>query len=528
MSAKHPERKADFSTTSGIPVAPVYGPPSRDPELPRPGEFPFTRGIHGEMYRGRLWTMRQYSGFGTAAETNRRFRYLLDRGQTGLSCAFDLPTQMGFDADDAMAEGEVGKVGVSIASIEDMRELLEGIPLEQVTLSMTINSTAAVLLALVVAVAEERGIDASKLGGTVQNDVLKEYIARGTYIYPPAASLRLATDIVEHCVKSMPKWNPISISGYHIREAGSTAAQEIGFTLANGVAYLTHCVKRGLDVNAVGRQVSFFFNAHNNFLEEVAKFRAARRLWAGIMKDRFGATDPRAQMLRFHAQTAGSTLTAREPENNVTRVALQAMAATLGGCQSLHTNSRDEALALPTEDSVKIALRTQQILALETGVPAVADPFGGSWFVERMTDELEKRAKEYLDRVDALGGAVAAIQAGFIQKEIERAAYDAQLAQDRKEAIVVGVNEFADEAAPSIPTLKIPPKLRERASKRLATLRRKRSGEAVKKSLGTLSDATRSEVNLVPLILAAVRARATLGEICGAMKSSFGKYVPPK
>ncbi len=525
--SSHKTPRETVVTTSGIPVD-LVSTPVPDAALPRPGEFPFTRGIHPEMFRSRTWTMRQYSGFGTAAETNRRFRYLLDRGQTGLSCAFDLPTQMGFDADDAMAEGEVGKVGVSIGSIEDMRELLEGLPLENVTLSMTINSTAAVLLALVVAVAEERGVPAAKLGGTVQNDVLKEYIARGTYIYPPAASLRLATDIIEHCVKEMPKWNPISISGYHIREAGSTAAQEIGFTLANGAAYLTHCVKRGLDPDAVGRQVSFFFNAHNNFLEEVAKFRAARRIWAGIMRDRFGAKDPRSQMLRFHAQTAGSTLTAREPENNVTRVALQAMAAVLGGCQSLHTNSRDEALSLPTEDSVRIALRTQQILAHETGVPAVADPLGGSWFVEKMTGELEKAARGYLDRIESMGGAVAAIQAGYVQKEIERAAYDAQKAQDSGEAVVVGVNAWADEGAAKIPTLKIDGKARVRASKRLAELRKKRGAAAVKRALSGLRDAAAGSVNLVAPILEAVRARATLGEICGAMKEQFGKYAPPK
>ncbi|MEK7467333.1 MAG: methylmalonyl-CoA mutase family protein [Planctomycetota bacterium] len=528
MSSSRKKDRERVVTTSGIPVELVAGPPAAPLSLPRPGEFPFTRGIHPEMFRSRLWTMRQYSGFGTAAQTNRRFRYLLDRGQTGLSCAFDLPTQMGLDPDDAMAEGEVGKVGVSIGSIEDMRDLLEGIPLEQVTLSMTINATAAVLLALVVAVAEEKGVPAEKLGGTVQNDVLKEYIARGTYIYPPAASLRLTTDIIEHCVKAMPKWNPISISGYHIREAGSTAAQEIGFTLANGAAYLTHCVKRGLDPDAVGRQVSFFFNAHNNFLEEIAKYRAARRIWAGMMKDRFHSTDPRAQTLRFHAQTAGSTLAAREPENNVTRVALQAMAAVLGGCQSLHTNSRDEALSLPTEDSVRIALRTQQILALETGVPAVADPLGGSWFLERMTDDLEKLAREYIDRIDGMGGAVAAIQAGYVQREIERAAYDAQKAQDSGEAIVVGVNAYADEGAPDIPTLRIDGKDRARAAKKLAALRKNRGAGRVKESLERLRDAARSETNLFHLILDAVKARATLGEICGAMKQEFGKYSPPK
>lgn len=523
---KQPRERVE--TTSGIPVDLVSTPPAAPPALPRPGEFPFTRGIHPEMYRSRLWTMRQYSGFGTAAETNRRFRFLLDRGQTGLSCAFDLPTQMGFDADDAMAEGEVGKVGVSIGSIEDMRELLEGIPLENVTLSMTINATASVLLALVVAVAEERGVPAAKLGGTVQNDVLKEYVARGTYIYPPAASLRLATDIIEHCVKEMPKWNPISISGYHIREAGSTAAQEIGFTLANGCEYLTHCVKRGLDPEAVGRQVSFFFNAHNNFLEEVAKFRAARRIWAGLMRDRFHAKDPRSQTLRFHAQTAGSTLTAREPENNVTRVALQAMAAVLGGCQSLHTNSLDEALALPTEQSVRIALRTQQILGLETGVAAVADPLGGSWLVENLTAELEKRAREYLERIGKMGGAVAAIQSGYIQKEIERAAYDAQKAQDSGEAVVVGVNAYAEEGRAKIPTLRVDGKARERACRRLAALKKNRGAKEVARALSELRDAAAGNANLMKPILGAVRANATLGEICGAMKEEFGKYQPPK
>ncbi|MBI2921834.1 MAG: methylmalonyl-CoA mutase [Planctomycetes bacterium] len=514
-------------STSGIPIPLAAQPPARPPELSKPGEFPFTRGIHPGMYRARLWTMRQYSGFGSAEETNRRFRFLLEKGQTGLSCAFDLPTQMGLDADDPMAEGEVGKVGVSVCSVEDMRVLLEGIPMDRVSLSMTINATAGILLAMVAVASEERGIAAEKLSGTVQNDVLKEYIARGTYIYPPVPSLRLATDIIEHCVTSMPRWNPISISGYHIREAGSTAAQEIAFTLANGAEYMTHCVKRGLDPNAVGRQISFFFNAHNNLLEEVAKFRAARRLWAGLMKDRFGADDPRAQALRFHAQTAGSTLTAREPENNVTRVALQAMAAVLGGCQSLHTNSRDEALSLPTEDSVRIALRTQQILAHETGVAEVADPLGGSWFVESMTDALERSSREILARVDAAGGAVAAIQAGLVQREIEKAAYEAQLALERKEAVVVGVNAYAEEAEAGIPRLRIDPKIRARQAKKLAALR-KRRGAGANGALRVLREVARGSGNLMEPIAAAVRARATLGEICGAMGETFGKYRPPK
>jgi methylmalonyl-CoA mutase N-terminal domain/subunit len=526
MSGGKPGRKRE--TTSGIPLEETYGPPPAPIALPNPGQFPFTRGIHSGMYRDRLWTMRQYSGFASAEETNRRFRFLLDRGQTGLSCAFDLPTQMGLDADDGMAEGEVGKVGVSIGSIEDMRALLDGIPLDRVSLSMTINASAAVLLALVEAVAEERGVAPATLSGTVQNDVLKEYIARGTYIYPPGPSLRIATDIVEHCVKGLPKWNPISISGYHIREAGSTAAQEIAFTLSNGIAYVTHCVRRGLDANAVGRQISFFFNAHNAFLEEVAKFRAARRLWASIMKDRFGATDPRAQALRFHVQTAGSTLTAQEPENNVTRVALQAMAAVLGGCQSLHTNSMDEALSLPTESAVRVALRTQQILAHETGVPATADPLGGSWAIERLTDALEDRAKDLIAKVDDLGGAEAAIQKGFMQREIERAAYEAQLAQDRGDAIVVGVNAYADAAKPDIPTLRVDPKLRARQSTRLAALRRRRDAGAARRALEELRDAAKGSANLMAPILTAVRANATLGEICGAMREAFGKYVPPK
>ena len=522
------DRKEKFETSSGVPVPVVQPPPEAGPALPRPGDFPFTRGIHGEMYRSRLWTMRQYSGFRSAQETNRRFRFLLGKGQTGLSCAFDLPTQMGLDADDPLSQGEVGKVGVSISSIEDMRELLDGLPLDRVSISMTINATAGILLAMVAAVAEERGIPAEALSGTVQNDVLKEYVARGTYIYPPGPSLRLATDLIEHCVKFMPKWNPISISGYHIREAGSTAAQEIGFTLANGVEYVTHCVKRGLDVNAFGRQLSFFFNAHNNLLEEVAKFRAARRMWAAIMKDTFGATDPRAQMLRFHAQTAGSTLTAQEPENNVTRVALQAMAAVLGGCQSLHTNSMDEALSLPTEAAVRVALRTQQVLAAETGVAAVADPLGGSWWIESLTDSLEARAREYLDKVAAAGGAVAAIEAGIVQRDIEKAAYEAQQAQDRKEAIVVGVNAYADAASPAIPTLKVDLRVGSRQAKRLAALRKRRAAGAVRSALAALRDAAHGAENLMAPIFAAVRAQATLGEIVGALRGEFGRYQPPK
>jgi len=480
------------------------------------------------MYRSRLWTMRQYSGFGSAAETNRRFRFLLDRGQTGLSCAFDLPTQMGLDPDDPMAEGEVGKVGVSIASIADMRALLDAIPLDRVSLSMTINASAAVLLALVIAVAKERGLPPEALSGTVQNDVLKEYIARGTYIYPPAPSLRLATDIIEHCVRGMPKWNPISISGYHVREAGSTAAQEIAFTLANGVEYVTQCVRRGLDPDGVGRQISFFFNAHNHFLEEVAKFRAARRMWARIMRERFGARDPRAWMLRFHVQTAGSTLTAREPENNVTRVALQAMAAVLGGCQSLHTNSRDEALGLPTEAAVRVALRTQQLLAHETGVTAVADPLGGSWAVETLTDQLEGRARELMETIDGLGGAAEAIGRGFPQAEIEREAYEAQKALDSGAARVVGVNAFAEAATGDVPVLRVNDRVRREQVRRVRALRKARNSRAAGNALRTLESAAAGSGNLMPPILAAVTAEATLGEISGALRTVFGRHVPPR
>ncbi len=522
-----PERKARFETSSGIPLDPVCGPdPSFDPaaRLGMPGEFPFTRGVHPTMYRGRLWTMRQYAGFADAAETNRRYHYLLSQGQTGLSVAFDLPTQMGYDSDHAMAEGEVGKVGVAISSLDDMRTLLDGIPLDQVSISMTINATAPILLALVVAIAKERGTPLAKLSGTVQNDILKEYIARGTYIYPPAPSLRLSIDIFEHCLAHLPKWNFISVSGYHIREAGATAAQELGFTLADGVAYVAEAVRRGLDVNAVGQRISFFFNAHNQILEEVAKYRAARRMWARIMRERFRATDPRAQMLRFHTQTAGSTLTAQQPDNNVVRVALQALSAVLGGTQSLHTNSRDEALGLPTQAASKLALRTQQIVGYESGAADVVDPFGGAYFVERLTDELERRAQAYIDRIDALGGAVAAIEAKYPQGEIEKSAYESQKRLDEGRDQVVGVNVHAEEEAGHAEVTRIDPTLRERRTAGLVEWRRTRDAARCQAALARLTETARGAGNLLPPIVEAIEARATLGEVSDALRAVFGEH----
>ncbi len=520
-------------TSSGLPIDPVYVPaPPGSPEPPErigyPGEYPFTRGLHPNGYRGRLWTMRQYAGYATAEETNRRYRFLLSRGQTGLSVAFDLPTQMGFDSDHPMAEGEVGKSGVAISSVEDMDGLLDGIPLDQVTISMTINSTAAILLGMLCVTAERRGTAWSSLGGTVQNDLLKEYIARGTYIYPPQPSMRLTVDLFEFCARHVPKWNTISISGYHIREAGATAAQELGFTLANAIAYLEAARQRGLAVDAVGERVSFFFNGHNRFFEEVAKFRAARRMWARIMKERFGAADPRAMMLRFHTQTAGSTLTAVQPENNVIRVALQAMAAVLGGTQSLHTNSRDEALCLPTEESAKLALRTQQILAAETGVADTVDPLAGSYFVEDLTDRLEAAATAILDKVDALGGPVAAIEQGWFQAEIERSAYEAQRRIEADEEVVVGVNRYVEAGdRPERPEiLKVDPSIREERARRLAELRARRDSAAVDGARRGLAAAARGTGNLVPPILDALRAGTTLGEISDTLRDVFGVHRP--
>ncbi len=516
-------RKALFETSSGVAIEPLYSPPEPPPALGFPGRYPFTRGVQPTMYRGRFWTMRQYAGFGTAEQTNERFHYLLRSGQTGLSTAFDLPTQMGHDSDSPPARGEVGRVGVAIGSIDDMERLFRGIDLGAVSTSMTINATAATLLALYQAVGEAHGTAPSALSGTIQNDVLKEYMARGTYIYPPGPSMRLITDTFEYCSKVVPKWNPISISGYHIREAGSTAAQEIAFTLGDGIAYVEAAVKRGLDVDSFAGRLSFFFNVHNGFVEEVAKFRAARRLWARTMKERFQAKDPRSWMLRFHAQTAGSTLTAQQPDNNVVRVALQALAAVLGGCQSLHTNSRDEALSLPTEASARIALRTQQIVAYESGVCDFIDPLGGSWALEALTDELEAKAVEYLRKIDEMGGMVEAISRGYPQREIDDAAYAAQKAVEEKREIVVGVNDFTVEGEPPFEMLRIDPALEEQQVARVRAFRRQRDSAAASRAVSDLKRAAEGSENLVPRIVAAVKARATLGEIANAMREVFGE-----
>jgi methylmalonyl-CoA mutase N-terminal domain/subunit len=528
-AAKKPgaERRARFETTSGIPEEPVYVAgdvrPGLQDRLGLPGEYPFTRGVQPTMYRGRFWTMRQYAGFGTAEESNKRYHYLLASGQTGLSVAFDLPTQMGRDSDHPRARGEVGKVGVAIDSIEDMRTLLDGIPLGEVSTSMTINATGSILLALYQAVGEKQGVAPGDLQGTIQNDILKEYAARGTYIYPPEPSLRLITDIFAYTAKVMPKWNPISISGYHIREAGSTAVQEVAFTLADGIQYVDAAVKAGLDVDVFAGRLSFFFNAHNNLLEEVAKFRAARRLWARIMKERFAAKDPRSMMLRFHTQTAGSMLTAQQPDNNVVRVTLQALAAVLGGTQSLHTNSRDEALGLPTEESARIALRTQQIVANESGAADVIDPLGGAYVVEAMTDDIEARAEEYIRKIDELGGMVHAISKGYVQREIQEAAYAWQKQVESKDQVVVGVNAFkADD--PPVTVMKVDPALEAQQVARLQAFRARRSGAAAKGALDQVRAAAKGKENLMPPILAAVKAEATLGEISDALREVFGEY----
>lgn len=522
------ERESRFSTSSESEVRPLYTSddlPGWNPEeaLGYPGEFPYTRGVQPTMYRGRLWTMRQYAGYATAEESNRRYRYLLSQGGSGLSVAFDLPTQMGYDADHSFAEGEVGKVGVSISSLEDMRTLFADIPLDRITTSMTINATAAILLALYIAVAKEQGADVRKLSGTVQNDILKEYIARGTYIYPPRASMRVITDLFTYCADEVPRWNTISISGYHIREAGATAAQEIGFTLANGIAYVQAAVDAGLNVDRFAGQLSFFFNSHNLFFEEVAKFRAARRMWARIMRDRFDAKDERSLLLRFHTQTAGSTLTAQQPDNNVVRTAYQAMAAALGGTQSLHTNARDEALSLPTQESALLALRTQQVLAYETGIADTIDPLAGSYYVESLTNDLEARAWDYIHKIDALGGSVRAVEQGYIQREIEEAAYRYQRDLEDGRRVVVGVNQFqADESAPH-PTLKMDPDVGRRQTAKVAALRERRDTEKVSVALKRLEEAARSTENLMPRILAAVEAYATLGEISDSLRAVFGE-----
>ena len=497
-------------------------PTMTDPGLP--GLFPFTRGIQPTMYRGRLWTMRQYAGFGTAAESNRRYRYLLEHGVSGLSVAFDLPTQMGYDSDHTLAAGEVGRVGVAIDSIEDMAELFDGIPLGRVSTSMTINATAIVLLSLYVAVARRQDVTTSTLSGTIQNDILKEYVARGTHIYPPRASLRIVTDIFAYCERELPNWNTISISGYHIREAGSTAVQEVAFTFANAIAYVQAAIDAGLDVNSFGQRLSFFFNAHNDFLEEVAKFRAARRLWAHIMRDRFGATNPRAQQLRFHTQTAGSTLAAQQPDNNIVRVAIQALSAVVGGTQSLHCNGRDEALALPTEESARIALRTQQIIAFESGVPNTVDPFGGAFAVEELTDRIEAEARVLLERIDALGGTLPAIEHGFIQREIQESAYRAQQRIDAGESIVVGMNRYATDEAAAIDVLQIDPDVERRQVARVQGVRASRSATEWRAALDAVAAAARDGSNLVPPIIRAVEARATVGEISDAMRAVFGEH----
>jgi methylmalonyl-CoA mutase, N-terminal domain len=529
-TAKAPERHPDFSTSSGLPRPPVEVPLSADEnsyaaKLGFPGEYPFTRGVQPTMYRGRHWTMRQYAGFGTAKDANQRYHYLLKSGQTGLSVAFDLPTQMGFDADSPRAAGEVGKVGVSIGSLADMEVLLDGLPLDQVSTSMTINATAPILLCLYAAVGEKRGVPMEALSGTVQNDVLKEYIARGTYIYPPGPSLRLITNLFAFCAQKVPKWNPISISGYHIREAGSTAAQEIAFTLGDGIAYVEAALAAGLTVDAFAPRLSFFFNVHNDFLEEVAKFRAARRLWARLMKERFKAKDPRSMMLRFHAQTAGSTLTAQQPINNVVRVSLQALAAVLGGCQSLHTNSWDEALALPSEAAALLALRTQQIVAHESGVADVIDALGGAYHVERLTDGLEAKAVEYIKRIDDMGGMVRAIEQGFPQQEIQNAAYEAQRAQESGRAVVVGVNKFQSKEAPPEGLLRIDARVEEEQRAALAQVRKNRSEAQVRAALDSLRMvATKPDINLIPFIYDAVRAMATLGEISNALRDVFKEH----
>ena len=522
------ENAKEFTTLSGLPIERVYTPADSaadpDQQLGYPGEFPFARGIYPTMYRGRLWTMRQYAGFGSAVESNRRYRYLLEQGQTGLSVAFDLPTQIGLDSDHSLARGEVGKVGVAIDSLEDMETLFDDIPLGRVSTSMTINATAAILLALYVAVAKRQGADLRRLAGTVQNDVLKEYIARGTYIYPVRPAMRVVTDMLAWCRSELPNWNTISISGYHIREAGSTAVQEVAFTLADAIAYVQAALDAGLSVDDFAPQLSFFFNAHSDLLEEIAKFRAARRLWAFLMRDRFAAKDPRSMMLRFHAQTAGSSLTAQQPENNIVRVAIQALAAVLGGCQSLHCNALDEALALPTEQAALIALRTQQILAQESGVVNTADPVAGSYAIEKLTDEIEAGARKYIDKIDAMGGMLRAIESGFVQSEIQKAAYDYQRAVERGERIVVGVNQFVAEEEKPIPTLRIDPAIESAQVARLNALRAKRDAAKSRAALAEVERRAASGENLMPAILAAVEAYASVGEIADAMRRVFGEF----
>jgi methylmalonyl-CoA mutase, N-terminal domain len=527
--SRSPERKPHFTTLSGIPLERLYGPEDADlanaeERIGYPGESPFTRGIYPTMYRGRLWTMRQYAGYATAEESNARYKYLLAQGTTGLSVAFDLPTQIGLDSDDARSAGEVGKVGVAIDSLEDMERLFDGIPLNTVSTSMTINATAAILLALYLAVARRQNVGFEKVKGTLQNDILKEYIARGTYIYPPAPSLRLVTDTFAYCAHQVPNWNTISISGYHIREAGSTAVQEVAFTLADGITYVEAAINAGLDVDDFAPRISFFFNAHNNLLEEIAKFRAARRLWARIMRERFKARDARSQMLRFHTQTAGSSLTAQQPELNVVRTTIQALAAVLGGTQSLHTNAMDEALALPTEDAARIALRTQQVIAYESGVADTADPLAGSYAIEELTHQIEDRASNYLERIDALGGMLRAIETGYVQREIQESAYRYQRAIENEEAVVVGVNRFQSSEASTVPTLRVKPEIEQQQIDRLRAVRNRRDASAVETTLAKLEAAAQGTENLMPRILECVEAYATVGEISDRLRKVWGEY----
>ncbi len=527
---KNPERQESFATGSWLPVERLHLPQPFSEEgylqnLGFPGEYPYTRGVQPTMYRGRLWTMRQYAGFGTAEESNQRYKYLLEQGQTGLSVAFDLPTQIGYDSDDAHSIGEVGKVGVAIDTLRDMEILFDGIPLDTVSTSMTINSTAAILLAFYIAAAEKQGVQRSQLRGTIQNDILKEYIARGTYIFPPKPSLRLITDIFKFCATEVPQWNTISISGYHIREAGSTAVQEAAFTLADGMEYVKAAIEAGMDVDRFAGRLSFFFNAHNDLFEEVAKFRAARRIWAKIMKEKFHAHNPRSMMLRFHTQTGGSTLTAQQPDNNIVRVTIQTLAAVLGGTQSLHTNSRDEALGLPTEDSVRVALRTQQIVAYESGVTTTVDPLAGSYFMEHLTDEIEERVWGYLDKIEQMGGMVEAIEKGYVQKEIQDAAYKYQREIEQQQRILVGVNKFAVEEEAPKEILKVDPKLRQLQVEKLQSVKQRRDAKRVEQVLAALKEAARDESkNLMPLIVDAAKAYATLGEISNVLREVFGEY----
>lgn len=527
--SRFPERKENFKTGSNLEVDRLYTPEDTkdldyNEKLGFPGEYPYTRGVQPTMYRGRLWTMRQYAGFASAEESNERYKYLLDQGQTGLSVAFDLPTQIGYDSKHGLSEGEVGKVGVAIDSLKDMEILFDGIPLDKVSTSMTINAPASVLLAMYIAVAEKQGVSKDKLRGTIQNDILKEYIARGTYIFPPEPSMRLITNIFEYCSKEVPKWNTISISGYHIREAGATAVQEVAFTLSDGIAYVEAAMKAGLNVDDFAPRLSFFFNAHNDLLEEVAKFRAARRIWAKIMKERFNAKKEKSMMLKFHTQTAGSTLTAQQPDNNIVRVTIQTLAAVLGGTQSLHTNSKDEALALPTEKAVRIALRTQQIVANESGVTETIDPLAGSYYIESLTDKIEKQAMDYINKIDELGGSVKAIENGYIQKEIQNSAYNHQMEIESEERIVVGMNKFQVDEEVEKDILKVDPEVERLQRGKLQTLEEERDNEEVEKKLKALKNAANTSENLMPYILDAVKAYATLGEICGVLREVFGEY----